>query len=68
MTTQTTNRPSHGVYIVEGEGKEAHWTKVGAAWQHKDSDGFSLQLIALPTNGRLNIRKLKAKTENEGAE
>jgi hypothetical protein len=66
MTNNTNNRPSHGVYVVEGEGQEAHWTKVGAAWPHKDGDGFSLQLIAVPVSGRLSIRKLKAKGETDG--
>jgi hypothetical protein len=70
MTNPTNpNRPSHGVYTVEGEGKEAYWTKIGAAWAHKDGDGFSVQLTALPLDGRLSIRKLKAKgtsTSEEG--
>lgn len=42
MTTEHKNRPSHGVYIVEGEGDNAYWTKVGAAWAHKDGDGFNI--------------------------
>jgi hypothetical protein len=69
MTTPTSSkRPSHGVYVVEGEGKEAYWTKVGAAWAHNDGDGFSLQLTALPINGRLSIRKLKPKADSASEE
>lgn len=68
MTTQTTNRPSHGVFMVEGEGKEAFWTKIGAAWAHKDGEGFSLQLTAMPLNGRLSLRTLKAKDDNASEE
>lgn len=40
MTTQT-NKPSHAVYHVEGEGQKKFWTKIGAAWAHEDCEGFS---------------------------
>ena len=69
MTTQTnSNRPSHGVYTVEGEGKEAYWTKIGAAWAPQDGDGFSIQLTALPLDGRLSIRRLKPKSDTPSEE
>ena len=55
----STNKPSHGVYIVEGEGDKAFWTKIGAAWPQSD-EGFSIQLTALPITGRLVVRKFKA--------
>ena len=58
-----TRRPSHAVYIVEGEGESAFWTKVGAAWQHADGEGLNLTLTALPLNGRLVIRPQKAGDE-----
>jgi len=56
MTTES-NRPTHGVFIVEGEGKKAFWTKVGAAWANKDGEGFTINLTCLPLNGRLVVRK-----------
>ncbi len=69
MTTEPNkNRPTHGVYIVEGEGDDAYWTKIGAAWPHKDGDGFSLQLTALPVDGRMSIRKLRAKNAKPGGQ
>lgn len=49
--------PSHKVYVVEGEGDDAFWTRVGSAWAHKDSKGFNVQLSALPTNGRIVLRE-----------
>ncbi len=49
--------------MVEGEGDKTHWTKIGAAWAHDDGEGYNLTLIALPTNGRLVIRKPKPKQE-----
>ncbi|TFF17233.1 hypothetical protein E3C22_24180 [Jiella endophytica] len=57
--------PSHSVYVVEGEGDRAFWTKVGSAWRHDDGDGFNLKLTALPIDGRLVIRKAKAKSDRE---
>ena len=33
--------------------KARSWTKVGAAFPHKDGIGFNIQLAALPTNGSL---------------
>jgi hypothetical protein len=61
-----TNRPTHNVYVIQGEGKKEHWTKIGAAWPHKDGQGFSLMLDALPAgNGRMALR---LKTEKDAEE
>ena len=52
---KNTNLPSHEVYLVrEGvkEGDKAFWTKVGAAWPHKDGKGFNVSL-----DGDLVIRE-----------
>ncbi|GAA0273388.1 hypothetical protein LNAOJCKE_4859 [Methylorubrum aminovorans] len=66
--TTTNNRPSHAVYVVEGEGENAFWTRIGAAWAHEDGDGFNLQLSCLPLTGRLVIRKPRPKTDGELAQ
>jgi hypothetical protein len=58
-TASTKNLPSHGVYVVEGEGEKAFWTKVGCAWAHNDASGFNVTLSALPVSGRLVIRARK---------
>ncbi|WP_342154396.1 hypothetical protein [Methylorubrum sp. SB2] len=63
--TPTKNRPYLHVYVVEGEGETAFWTKIGAAWPHEDGDGFNLQLSAVPLHGRLVIRKPKPHVERE---
>ncbi|MQW85996.1 hypothetical protein [Sinorhizobium saheli] len=60
------NRPTHDVFVVEGEGNNAYWTKIGAAWPHDDGDGFNISLIAMPIDGKLTVRKKKPKS-NEGA-
>lgn len=66
MNRKQSNRP-YAVYVVEGEGDSAYWTKVGAAWPHEDGDGYNITLSALPLNGRLVVRKPKAKAEKESA-
>lgn len=58
-----TNRPSHSVFVVEGEGESAYWTKIGAAWSHEDGKGFNISLTCLPMNGRLVIREPKPAEE-----
>jgi hypothetical protein len=57
------NRKPHGVYVVEGEGDKAYWTKIGAAWPHDDGKGFNIQLSCMPLNGRLVVREPKADAE-----
>jgi hypothetical protein len=54
------NQTPHAVYVVEGEGDSAFWTKIGAAWPHQDGKGFNIQLSCMPLNGRLVVREPKA--------
>lgn len=61
---ETTSRtqgkaPTHGVFVVEGEGDAAFWTRIGAAWAHRDEQGFNLNLAAVPLSGRLVVRASK---------
>lgn len=62
MTKNTnTNRPTHLVYVVTGDGEEASWSQVAAAWQHKDSDGMSIFIPpGVTVTGKLVIRAIKA--------
>ena len=48
--TKEPNRPTHGVYQVQGEGEKAFWNKIGAAWLHKDGKGANPMLDAIPLN------------------
>ena len=61
------SKPVYDVYIVEerGEGQDAFWLKVGAAFAHKDQDGMNIVLQALPINGRLVLRRFKEKEVEE---
>lgn len=62
---RTQKKPSHAVYVVEGEGDNAFWTKIGAAWEHQDGKGLNITLSALPLNGRLVVRDPKVDEEEE---
>lgn len=53
------NYPSHGVFVVEGDGDRAFRTKIGSAWAHGDGQGFNVQLSAIPVGGRLIVRTRK---------
>lgn len=58
-------RPAFDAYVVDGDGKEAYWSKIGAAWPHDDGKGYNLQLTAIPVNGRVALRVPREKRESE---
>ena len=66
MTDKTTKRPTHTAFMVDGEGKDATWTDIGALWAHEDGQGFNLTLKALPISGRIVIRQRKTQDTKEG--
>lgn len=53
--TQTTsgNAPTHIAYQVYDGGQKGYWTRLGAAWPHKDGRG---QLEGIPLDGRISLR------------
>jgi len=54
------NKPTHDLCIVSGEGKTAVWTRVAALWPTKD-DGFSGEIpTGVFVTGRVVIQKRKA--------
>lgn len=56
-------RPTHRVYRVQGDGDNARWLAIGAAWPNKDGKGFSLSLDALPNGGRIVVRLISQRTD-----
>ena len=62
-------QPQLIAYCVKnrGKGQSAIWTKVGAAWAHAGQPGFSIELDALPVNGRLVLIEPK-EAGSEGSE
>jgi hypothetical protein len=57
MTTQTSANHLFAYTVEEydaGNGKKAKsWTRIGAAFPHKDGPRFNLELRALPVDGRI---------------
>ncbi|NQZ10816.1 MAG: hypothetical protein HRT35_26995 [Algicola sp.] len=53
-------RPEYLAFNVKDtpQGK-AIFQQVGAAWPHKDGQGFDLQLDSIPVNGRVTLRELR---------
>ena len=62
--TQTTKRPSYIAYHVP-ERENAPWARLGAAWDHDDGKGLTLQLDLLPVgDGRIVLRVYEPKPKN----
>lgn len=59
-------RPTHRLYRVTGDGKDAVWTPIGAAWPNKDGKGFNLSCDAVPLTGRIVLRLITARDEIGG--
>ena len=53
---QETNPPDFLAWHVANKGDKGFWTRIGAAWFHRDRKGLSLQLEVVPINGRIVMR------------
>jgi hypothetical protein len=54
ITRQT---PAFQAWLVTSKGDNSFWTKVGAAWPHRDGKGLSLILSVIPMNGQIVLRE-----------
>jgi hypothetical protein len=69
MTDSTNNQPAsnsptHIAYHVRNrEGGKGFWTRIGSAWQHKDGNGFNIQIEIVPLDGRLTLRVASEKNQ-----
>ncbi|MFZ5746898.1 MAG: hypothetical protein ACOY45_04485 [Pseudomonadota bacterium] len=64
QATTTSNRPTHRIYHVIGDGKSARWTPIGAAWPNRDGQGFAITCDAIPLTGHIVMRAIREKTSN----
>lgn len=60
--TQTTSSaspkaPHFLAWHITEKGDKSFWNRIGAAWQHKDGGGFTVQLEVLPIGGRIVLRQ-----------
>ena len=62
-------KPSHKVFVVEGECDTAFWHRAGSAWPHKDGKGLNMQIpTGMSLSGRVVLREFTeddAKKEEE---
>ena len=71
MTTVTKTqgaKPTHRLYTVTGEGKKSVWKDIAAAWPHRDGEGFTIALDALPLSGQIVMRAIKERPTNASAQ
>lgn len=62
-------RPSHRVFTVEDiDDENSWWTNIGVAFTHEDKQGMNILLRALPTDGRLVLRKYSETPADRDAE
>jgi hypothetical protein len=60
--------PAFIAYAVTEKGEDKFWTRIGAAWDHEDGKGLTLQLDLVPLNGgRVVLRTPSEATEEKGA-
>ena len=51
------------IWVADADGKNARWTKIGAAWQNRDGKGFSLNCGAMPLHGRMVMRAYEPRAD-----
>ena len=63
-------RPFMLAYTVKPieEGRKSIWSKIGAAWSHKDGQGYEVRMDALPVDGRIVLRTIKDSDQDQTGE
>jgi hypothetical protein len=53
-----THPPALIAWHVSERGEKKFWTRIGAAWDHEDAKGLTVQLELMPVNGgRIVLRE-----------
>lgn len=67
--TREAQPPALIAYHVSERGDKSFWTRIGAAWDHEDAKGLTLQLELLPASGgRIVLREPMAEEEKQDGE
>ena len=53
-------------YTVEKRGKKTYWTRLGVGWFHRNAEGFTAKLSAIPVTGEIVFRKPQPADEQAG--
>lgn len=64
--TKATQPPALVAYHVAERGDKSFWTRIGAAWDHEDGKGLTVQLDLVPANGGRIV--LREPNDNEQVE
>jgi hypothetical protein len=49
--------PSHIAYQVnQGKDGKSYWNRIGVAWANKNGKGFTIQLNAVPLDGKIVLQ------------
>jgi len=65
--TKTTQPPALIAFHVAERGNKSFWTRIGAAWDHEDGKGLTVQLDLVPANGgRIVLREPAEDNEDNG--
>jgi hypothetical protein len=65
--TREAKAPAFIAYYVEDKEDKSFWTRIGAAWDHEDGKGLTLQLDLVPVSGGRIVLRTPAETEEKGA-
>ena len=58
--------PSHHAFqINEATNGKSYFNRVGVAFEHKDKQGFNLQLDSMPINGKVTLRTPQDRLKNQ---
>ena len=59
------SKPAYIAYSVRNseDQKEGFWTRIGAAFAHKDGNGYNLLVDVFPLDGRITLRVPSDKSE-----
>jgi len=56
-TTHSPKAPDFLAWHITQKAEKSFWNKVGAAWKHRDGNGYTIQLDVVPINGRIVLRQ-----------
>ena len=64
--TTPSKAPTHIAYQKRMQGDKAFFNRIGAAWPTKSGTGFSIQLDAVPLDGRIVLTLASEKKPADG--
>ena len=67
-TKRETQPPVLIAYHVSERGEKKFWTRIGAAWDHEDHKGLTVQLDLVPVNGGRIVLREQAADDKEAGE